>query len=146
MAILIDTNILLRVVQPTHPMHPVAVRALEILMSRGERLMIAVQSVAEFWNVATRPEANNGLGFTIEESRDEVKKLEGFFEILYENARSYGIWKELVLNQRVRGTKVHDTRLGAVMMANEIRQIVTFNVADFARFTSIVASHPDQIT
>ena len=78
MPVLIDTNVLLRSMQPSHPMHVSAVRALEVLIRRQEPLVIALQNVAEFWNVATRPVANNGLGFTIEEARDELAKIEGF--------------------------------------------------------------------
>lgn len=96
MSTLIDTNILLRSVQPTHPMHPVAVRALERLMKREESLFIAVQNVAEFWNVATRSEANNGLGFTVEEARREVDRLENFFTVICEDIESYRAWKNLV--------------------------------------------------
>ena len=41
MPILIDTNVLLRSVQPSHPMHQTAVRALEILMNGEEALNAA---------------------------------------------------------------------------------------------------------
>ena len=51
MPILIDTNLLLRSIQPAHPIHTSAVLAIELLM---------------------------------EEVREEVSKLEGFFEILHE--------------------------------------------------------------
>jgi predicted nucleic acid-binding protein len=71
-SILIDTNVLLRSVQPEHPMHVSAVRALELLMERDEHLVVSIQNIAEFWNTATRPEANNGLGFSIEETLDEL--------------------------------------------------------------------------
>ena len=97
MPILIDTNVLLRSVQTFHPMHVVAVRALEVLMQREEPLVITIQNIAEFWNVATRPAANNGLGFTIEEAQEELIKLEGFFQILSENASSYAAWKTLLI-------------------------------------------------
>jgi len=66
MVVLIDTNVLLRVVQPSHPMHAVALRALERLLAGPEPLFIAVQNLAEFWNAATRPIAANGLGMTVE--------------------------------------------------------------------------------
>jgi predicted nucleic acid-binding protein len=89
MSILIDTNVLLRSVQPSHPMHQTAVRALETLLKRKEALFLAIQNVAEFWNAATRPAANRGLGFTIEEAQKEIAKIEVFFEIVSENAASY---------------------------------------------------------
>lgn len=139
----IDTNILLRSVQPSHPMHAAAVRALELLMKREEPLFIAVQNVAEFWNVATRPAAVNGLGFTIEEAQVELIRIEGFFQILSENAESYAIWKSLLVERRVSGAQV--ARLAAVVKAHGLARIVTFNASDFDRFPDIEAVHPDQI-
>jgi len=141
----VDTNILLRSVQPAHPMHVAAVRAVELLMKREEPLFIAVQNVAEFWNAATRPAAVNGLGFTIEEAQVELVRIEAFFQILSENADSYTIWKSLLVERRVSGVQVHDARLAAVMKAHGIARIVTFNVSDFDRFPDIEAVHPDQI-
>jgi hypothetical protein len=79
MPLLTDTNILLRSVQPSHAMHPSAVRALEILMTRREKLFVSIQNLAEFWNGATRPAGNNGLGFTIEEAQAELARIESFF-------------------------------------------------------------------
>ena len=145
MAILIDTNILLRSVQPVHPMHASAVRAMAILMEREETLLVSIQNIAEFWNTATRPEANNGLGLSIEETRDELSKMEEFFEVLHENDVSYAAWKELVMEHRVIGVQVHDARFVAVMKAYGIRQMVTFNTGDFTRYPGIDVFHPDKI-
>ena len=55
MSVLIDTNVLLRSVQPSHPMHGPAVRTVAALIRDGEAVLITPQIVAEFWNVATRP-------------------------------------------------------------------------------------------
>jgi predicted nucleic acid-binding protein len=145
MPILIDTNVLLRSVQPSNPMHAAAVRALEVLMKREEALVITLQNVAEFWNAATRPVVHNGLGFTIEEAREELTRLEGFFRILTEDAASYAAWKTLLIANRVSGVQVHDARLVAVMKTYGIARIVTFNVSDFTRFAEIEAVHPDSI-
>ncbi len=143
MAILIDTNVLLRSVQPSNPMHASAVRALENLMKREEALAVAIQNVAEFWIVATRPIVNSGLGFTIEEAREEMVKIDAFFQILSENAASYAAWKALIVAKRVSGVLVHDARLVAVMNTYSVTQIVTFNVTDFSRFSEIEAVHPE---
>jgi predicted nucleic acid-binding protein len=145
MAALIDTNILLRSAQPSHPMYAAAVRALGILMKREEALFIAVQNVAEFWNVATRPLALNGLGFTIEEAQAELLKLESFFEILSENAESYATWRSFLVGRRIRGVQVHDARLAAMMRVHRLTRIVTFNGSDFDRFPGIETVHPDEI-
>ena len=112
-------------------MHASAVRALEVLMKRQEVLVVALQNVAEFWNAATRPAVNNGLGYTIEEARVELTRIEGFFQILRENAASYATWKTLLIANRVRGVKVHDARLAAVMKTYGVAQIVTLQCEGF---------------
>jgi predicted nucleic acid-binding protein len=145
MHFLTDTNILLRAAQPSHPLNAVTVRALGVLMEREELLVVAVQNIAEFWNVATRPVANNGLGFTIEEAKAELSRIESFFEVISENAASYAEWKTLVITKRVSGVQVHDARLAALMKSYGIPKILTFNVADFTRFSGIEAVHPDKI-
>ena len=126
-------------------MHSAAVRALKVLMSGEEPLVVALQNVAEFWNVATRPVLNNGLGFTIEEAQREVIRLEEFFEVLSESPESYAAWKALLIAHRVSGVQVHDARLVAVMKTYGVWRIVTFNLADFVRFTEIEAIHPEGV-
>jgi len=49
MSVLVDTNVLLRSVQPSHPMHDPAVRAVAALIRGGEPVVITPQIVAEFW-------------------------------------------------------------------------------------------------
>jgi predicted nucleic acid-binding protein len=40
---------------------------------------------------------------------------------------------------------VHDARLVALMMVHGVRQIVTFNAADFTRYAGIDVVRPDTI-
>ena len=48
MSVFIDTNVLLRSVQPSHPMHAAAVRAVAGFIRDGEALVVTPQVVAEF--------------------------------------------------------------------------------------------------
>ncbi len=64
MSVFVDTNVLLRSVQPSHPMHDVAARAVAGLLRDGEVLVVTPQIVAKFWNVVTRPIDKNGLGLS----------------------------------------------------------------------------------
>ncbi|WP_292707280.1 hypothetical protein [Nostoc sp. NMS2] len=50
MPYLVDTNVLLRSVDPSHPMNPDAVNAIRTLRDRGEQLHIVPQNLIEFWN------------------------------------------------------------------------------------------------
>ena len=106
---------------------------------------MAVQNVAEFWNAATRPVGNNGLGFTTEEAQREIMRLEGFFRILVESSESYARWKALLIANRVSGVQVHDARLVAVMRTEGVSRIMTFNLADFRRFAEIESIHPAEL-
>jgi predicted nucleic acid-binding protein len=42
----------------------------------------------------------------------------------------------------VRGAKVHDARLAAVMQAHGLTRILTFNAADFRRYSDITVLDP----
>ena len=74
MAILIDTNILLRLLQPHHPHCSLAERALGTLRTRNETLNVAPQNLMEFWAVATRPTSENGLGLAVETAAGELRR------------------------------------------------------------------------
>jgi len=50
---LLDTNILLYLVNPAAPEHGAAKAAVAGLLAEGERLAIAAQALFEFWSVAT---------------------------------------------------------------------------------------------
>ncbi len=126
-------------------MHGSAVRALNLLSGKGDSLLVAIQNIAEFWNTATRPAANNGLGFTLEETQVALAEVEVLVEVVSEDLASYAEWKALVKMHRVQGAKVHDARLAALMKTHEIPLILTFNIADFARFSGVEALHPDLV-
>lgn len=63
----------------------------------------------------------------------------------YDNAQVYGRWRGLILIPGVSGTKVHDARLVAAMLAHGLTHILTFNVKDFQRYVplGITVVHPD---
>ncbi|MBR8836782.1 MAG: hypothetical protein DSM106950_22890 [Stigonema ocellatum SAG 48.90 = DSM 106950] len=82
MAFLVDTNVLLRSVEPSHPMYPDASNAINTLLRRGERLCIVPQNLIEFWNVYTRPTQRNGLGHTPAEAEAEINRLKTIFPLL----------------------------------------------------------------
>jgi formaldehyde-activating enzyme involved in methanogenesis len=77
MLVLVDSGILLRLLEPTDPQHAAIRGAVRALRSRGESLVTAAQNAAEFWNVWTRPAAARG-GFGLcagDIPRDKVNDL-----------------------------------------------------------------------
>jgi len=142
MSVFVDTNVLLRSVQPSHPMHDPAVRTVAALIRDGEPLVVTPQIVAEFWNVSTRPTESNGLGWSHQQALDEVTKMEGFFSLLVESAKVYSEWKRLVVAYGVTGVQAHDARLVAAMKVYGIERMLTFNVQDFVRYKEIETVRP----
>jgi predicted nucleic acid-binding protein len=144
MSILADTNILLRRTQPDHPSHTVAVESIAKLLAAGEPVYFTLQNMSEFWNVATRPIANNGFGFSVALALHELETIERFLPVLPDSPAVYGEWKRLVVQHSVLGSKVHDAKLVAMMNVHGIRRILTFNTQDFARY-DIDAIHPKSL-
>jgi predicted nucleic acid-binding protein len=145
MSYLVDTNVLLRSIQPHHMMHKDAVAATLKLKRRGETLYVVPQNMIEFWAVATRPITANGLGISIADAAAELKRLKRFFILRRDSPSIYNRWEKLVMQHQIIGKPTHDARLVAAMMAHKIDYILTFNTDDFKRFSGITAVDPFNI-
>jgi predicted nucleic acid-binding protein len=145
MAFLVDTNLLLRSIDPAHPMNGGAVHALSTLREQGEQLCIVPQNLIEFWNVYTRPLERNGLGGSPEEAEREVAQFKAFFALLPDTAAIYPTWERLVSKYAVRGVNVHDARLVAAMLVHGLTHILTFNDRDFMRYQDITVVPPNTV-
>ena len=144
MSVLIDTNILLRRTQPNHEHHAIAMESVARLLTSGEAVCFTPQIISEFWNVLTRPVANNGLGFSISLALREVDKIERILTLLPDSPVTYTEWKRLVVKHNVLGAKFHDARLFAAMIAHGVGRILTFNTDDFTGF-GIEVLHPSSV-
>lgn len=142
---LVDSNVLLRHVEPKHPMYPEAVNAIAALLNAGEAVYVLPQNIAEFWNVCTRPLKNNGLGFTPAQTDAEVTRIESMLTVVPDNAAIYSEWRQLVVRYSVSGVQVHDARIAAAMKAHGITHLITFNPKDFTRYQSITLMTPADI-
>ena len=146
MSFLVDTNLLLRSAEPSHPMYPDAINAIGVLRIQGELLHIVPQNLIEFWNVYTRPLERNGLGHTAAEAAVEVNRIKGLFLLLSDTPTIYAEWERLVMTYGVRGVNVHDARLVAAMLIHGLTHILTFNTSDFTRYTEITTVHPTEVS
>ena len=145
MKYLLDTNILLRLIEINHPQHKEASEGLKELRRQDFAFYILLQNVSEFWNVCTRPLDKNGLGFSIAKTDAQLKRVERFFTVLPDNEEVYKNWRALVVNHSVSGVKVHDAKIVAAMTAHNIQNLLTFNVNDFKRDTEIKAFEPKDV-
>jgi predicted nucleic acid-binding protein len=142
---LIDTNILVRISQPSerYPHHH---RALERLNESGCQLFTSFQNVAEYWNVSTRPVGMNGGGLEIHEVDEQVRGFMRRFEIVTEDRGTYVRWLQLLVTHNVSGRQVHDARLVAHMLVRNIPSLLTSNIKDFTRYPEIQLLDPEQMS
>jgi predicted nucleic acid-binding protein len=135
---LMDTNILLRIAHREDRDCRQVNSALERLLNEDAALYYTHQNVAEFWNVWTRPAAQNGFGLTGAMADREIRKFESMMSLAADSSTGYDRWRELVLQYQASGVQVHDARLVATMLVSGIQNILTLNGADFARYGNLV--------
>jgi predicted nucleic acid-binding protein len=142
---LVDTNVLLRAAHRESPEHDTAVAAIASLEARGEMLCLATQILVEFWVVATRPIEVNGLGWATDLVKLEIERLLSQFPLLQEQPDTITHWLQLVATHDIKGKRAHDVKLVALMLANDITHLLTFNTDDFKVFPDITLTHPTAV-
>jgi predicted nucleic acid-binding protein len=143
--ILVDTNVLLRSAQPSHLQFMAAKNAVKTARLRGYTPCIVPQVIYEYWVVATRTLAENGLGMTTVAAEVEIEKLIEQFHFYRDERAIFDRWQALVVQHQVSGKTGHDARLVAAMERHRIKQLVSFNDQHFRRFPSVSVIHPDRI-
>jgi predicted nucleic acid-binding protein len=140
-----DTNIILRSVQPEHAMHAEALDSQVELRRRGEQLCLTAQNLVEFRAVATRPAEVNGLGMSQTDADAEIVNLRSLYLILADVPDILTEWERLVSGSGAIGKQNHDARIAAAMLAHGIPTILTFNKVDFNRYPGIVVLTPQDV-
>ena len=135
--VLLDTGILLRLLNADDPLHGPVRSAAKSLRRQGRSFCASVQNMAEFWNVITRPAmARGGLGLDLEVVERRVQAIDRWCQILIDSESSYRQWRSLIVTHAVTGVSVHDARIVAVMLAHNIPTLLTLNDRDFRRYES----------
>jgi predicted nucleic acid-binding protein len=145
MRVLADTNVLLRIAKPDHADHIVALQAVSSLRSRGHRCVMVPQCGYEYYVVATRPKDQNGLGLVPADALHDLTDLMALFRLLRDERAVFDRWLDLMNVHGVRGKPAHDARLVAAMTRHAIAHLLTFNLADFARYAGITVLDPSAV-
>lgn len=141
--ILVDTNIPLRIAQPSHRHRQPALDAIKLLTLRdGEHFVICPQSLYEMFVVCSRPISVNGLGMTLRQACAEVASARNLFQMLPETPQVYPTWEGLIAKYAVAGKRAHDARLVAAMIEHHVPKLLTFNDEDFRQFAEITVLNP----
>jgi len=142
--ILLDTNILARVIQKGHPHHRPALEAIvELRLRMREVPVIAPQVIVEFYAICTRPQ--NGLGLTADQTIAEIAQIKRENPLLPESPSIFENWELLIQKYKVTNRHVYDLRFVAFMLTHNIPRILSFNDVDFAQFSEIQVMNPFDI-
>ena len=146
MRYLLDSGVLLRLLNQADVIHPVVREAVLLLRARGHVCVTGLQNLCEFWNVCTRPAtARGGLGWNFDQTYRRLRIIERFIEVLPDRPEVLVQWRALVVQHRVQGVQAHDTRLAALMQVHGVTNLVTLNPKDFARFSLISPMTPAEV-
>lgn len=142
---LVDSNVLLRWVQPAAAGYSLARAAVNQLRDEGCSLYFTSQNLGEFWNVLTRPTGANGFGLTPQEADRSAQEIEERLQLLPDSIEVHREWRRLLVDHAISGVQVHDARLAAAMRVHGLGYILTFNARDFVRFPGIHAVPPSDL-
>ena len=143
MSIQLDTSILTRLCRPNDPAHTTARNAVAKLQAVGQILEIVPQNLYEFWTVATRPVAGNGLGLTVDEAHAEILRLRALFPLRLDDPAIVDVWESWSAARLFARARSHNAPVFVAMRdAGGLQEILTFNKDDFARFPGIFVIDP----
>ena len=145
MRVLVDTNVLLRLTEGKHPKHAVAGEAVRVLREADHTLAVVPQTFYEFWAVATRTRAANGLEMPVPAVRAAVDRFRTLFQLRRDERAIFEGWLDLAAAHGSRGVNSYDVRLVAAMARHGLDAILTFNGKDFRRFGGVTVLNPDEV-
>jgi predicted nucleic acid-binding protein len=146
MQYLLDTGILLRLLNRNADQHAETRAAVRLLKQQRHECLTTLQNLCEFWSVCTRPTtARGGLGLSVAATQRRLDAVERLTTILPDSPDTFRHWKTLVATHGVSGVQAHDARLVALMEVHNITSLVTLNPSDFARYPNLQVSTPQLI-
>lgn len=141
--LLLDTNAVARLLQPNEPSYPRIAAALQTHMAAGFVPCVVPQVLYELWVILTRPTgAANGFGQSAAEAEVTLANVRAQFNVLDDTPDILPAWLPLVTTHAVLGKKAHDARFVAAMQVHGVSHLLTFNAADFQRFSGITVVTP----
>lgn len=145
MRVLVDTNVLIRLFQPSNPSSPIAASAIHELKKHDFEVVMVPQNLYELWVVATRTVTLNGFGMSVSDTSLLQEKCMQQFRLLRDERGIFDHWSQIVSSNQVIGKSAHDARLVAAMVKHSVPNILTFNVQDFRRHSQVKAFDPMDI-
>ena len=130
----IDTNVLVQSRNARAPGHLNARAILERVAGETDPLRISRQVLREYLAVVTRPQAW-AAPLAMADALDDVNRMSHDFELLEDGPSVTEALITLCREVPVGGRQIHDANIVATMLAHGERRLLTFNTADFRRYS-----------
>ena len=141
MVIAVDTNIMLRLLEPGHPHCQTAIDAITHLTTNAaESFCTFPHCLHEVYHVLTREK--NGHAKKPSQAIVELNGLMASFPSQSDSDRLLATWLALVGKYDITGRLAYDAKIVAALIDHRIPTLLSFNDADFRRFTEITVINP----
>lgn len=137
----VDTNVLLRSIQATMPLHIEALTLITKARDDGYELWISRQVIREYIVQVTRPGVLT-LPFDAEQVAAKVRFIRAAFQIADETEAVTDQLIELIREFPTGGKQIHDANIVATMLVYGIDTLATQNIEDMKRFASKIKLIP----
>ncbi|MEA3450928.1 MAG: type II toxin-antitoxin system VapC family toxin [Bacteroidota bacterium] len=129
MKILLDSNVLLYVMDKNSKYHNISVSILE---NSKYELFVSTKNISEIIAVSSKIKIDKSkvLNF-IKKVVLEVSSL------IYPNSQSFDKFLQIIEKYNIKGNETYDMEIASIMLTNNINTIATFNHKDFAEIDEI---------
>ena len=140
-SVFLDTNILVYAALVGSPFHAQATRAIRVREQAKTQLWVSRQVLREYLAAVTRAPIFPKV-LTFNTIILQVQRFGNRFQIAEDNADVTAHLLQLLTQIPTGGRQVHDANIVATMLAYGVDQILTHNVSDFKRFSSLITVLP----
>lgn len=137
----LDTNILLTATDTSRGNHAEALNLFKAALETGFHLCLSGQIIREYLSVATRDTAVNGLGMDTADALKNIREFKGRMTLLEETEETAEELLQLTGTHQLKGKRIHDANVTAVMKSHAVTKLITENTADFQVFPAIEAAN-----
>jgi predicted nucleic acid-binding protein len=137
----VDTNILVYAASLRAPLHLRASEEIRRRYESGQELWISRQVLKEYLATLSRPQTFSQPKPRRELASD-IRYFIKMFRVAEEGDRVTEKLLELIEGREIGGKQIHDANIVATMLVHEVPALLTYNSADFARFSDVIQVIP----
>ena len=137
----VDTNVLVYANILAYPLHSAAAERIQSLLDAGVELWLSRQVLREFIAAVTRPQTY-GNPQSIEIVVARIQTFQAQFQVAEDSPQVTAQLLNLLQQFPTAGRQVHDANIVATMLTAGVDRLLTHNVKDFDRFSTLITVIP----